>query len=110
MTNHPRVWRYMRWCPQKVINCKECAYGCLNIAHDEKRKPVDCNDMEDAMNRMVKFGEWEPFVNYANNKLLEDRSDPSFIPQSIQPARFFDLLERFLEEREKGQTNKWGLG
>lgn len=103
MTNHPRVWRYMRWCPQKVTNCKECAYGCLNITHDEKRKPVDGNDMEESINRMVKFGDWEPFVNYANNKSLKEHNDTSFVPQLISPDRFFDLLELFLEEREKSK-------
>jgi hypothetical protein len=96
MTNHPMVWRYMKWCPKKETNCKECAYGCLNIVHDEGRKPVDGNDMLASMNIIVEKGDWEKFKFFVIGFCpVPDLID--WLP--MQPARFFDLLEQWLEER-----------
>jgi hypothetical protein len=103
MTNHPKTWRYMRWCPKKATNCKECAYGCMNIAHDEGRKPVDGNDMVAAMKQLKEKGEFDEFLNYLGKHGFAcglDHTDREFfIMTLVQPACFFDLLEQWLEER-----------
>lgn len=107
MTNHPRTWKYMRWCPKKETNCKECAYGCLNITHDEGRKPVDGDDMVAAMNKMDELNHWDEFCRFAVGKWGSENAtydvDFTFILWAMQPARFFDLLEQWLEKRNGKQ-------
>jgi hypothetical protein len=100
----------MKWCPKKETNCQECAYGCMNIAHDEGRKPIDGNDMVAAMNKMVitysdneNYNDWDSFSFFAfqqeGYEIYDKEILKEFIPTLMQPARFFDLLEQWLENR-----------
>ena len=87
--NHPKVFKYMEWCPKG----------------DTDHRILNGNDMVLAMNKMVEKGDWVNFkedckVNAWFIFMAEEKTPIDFILFLMQPARFFDLMEKWLEVKK----------
>lgn len=86
----------------------DCEEDC--ITEDDKHTcricrfyhPLDGNDMVAAMNKMVDKKEWHSFELYtADNCKRDYRYVTSiYIFWLMQPARFFELMAKWLEEQK----------
>lgn len=100
------VFEYMWWkmpCDGNEANRFAClTEGGLTCIKCEFYHPLDGNDMVAAMNQMVEKREWDKFAYLVKINLPYE---VSFIEDIIhwimQPARFFELMGKWLKEKEK---------
>lgn len=110
MTNEDKklVFEYMRW----MMPCDGKAEEYC-ITEDDKHTcricefyhPLDGNDMNAAMNKIVEKQEWDKFAYLVKINLPYE---VSFIEDIIhwimQPARFFELMANWLKEKENEKS------
>jgi len=66
----------------------------------------DGNDMVAAMNQIVEKGDWKDFDSYScrvfvnDNSIKFDLSRETWTSWLMQPARFFELMAKWLEEQK----------
>jgi hypothetical protein len=99
MTNEQRkkIFEYMDWCKENCCSSKDCY--CSD-------HPLDGNDINAVMDKMIDKKDWEDFFYFAYK--IAYKGSPKLLMHGavlhmMQPQWFFDLMVRALDNEVIGK-------